>query len=137
MRIIALVKLNAVYLHDQCFFTSLTKISLLSTEIPFSPNFAFCVLKSSPFSEAQFNFYHIHKCFPAHLYPHNYLPHFIRVHMSFSLIPLIILTFLLEFIFLYDYSFLSASKNLEEIQKQCLLIICGFSLPTPRTQYGA
>ena len=73
---------------------------------------------------------HFHKCFPAHLYSNTSLPHLTRVP-GLPLVSLIILTLSLKFIFLYDYFFTLAFKNLEEIQKQGLLIICGFSSLLP------
>lgn len=58
-------------------------------------------------------------------------PSFDKSHMSFPLISLIILTLSLKCIFLYDYFFTLGFKNLEEIQKQGLINICGFSSLLP------
>lgn len=76
-RSIARVKPNTAYIVYLVFSLPCLEHSLLLTEMPFS-YFLLCILKSSPSFEMQFNFYHIHECFPVHAYPNSSLHHLVR-----------------------------------------------------------
>lgn len=76
-RSIAQVKLKIAHIIYLVFSLPCLEHSLILTEMPFS-YFLLCILKSSPSFEMQFNFYHIHECFPVHAYPSSSFHQLIR-----------------------------------------------------------